>query len=76
VLTAGVGHACELTHVLPLAQVAGQAAAMTAEAGKKTTECNVQWSGKGGVQQTEMAVGDAGLQLMRRCRALHTRSRA
>lgn len=51
-LTAGVGRACELAHVLPLAQVAGQAAAKTAEASKKTTECNVQWSGKGGAQQS------------------------
>ena len=69
VLTAGVGHACELTHVLPLAQVAGEAAAQTAEASKKTTECNVQWSGKGGAQRITMAVGAVGLQFMTRCHA-------
>ena len=68
-LTAGVGRACERTHVLPLAQVAGQAAAKTAEASKETTECNVQWSGKGGAQQSIMAVGAVGSQFMTRCHA-------
>lgn len=32
-------------------QVGGEAAAKTAESAKQQTECNVQWSGKGGAAQ-------------------------
>ena len=41
-------HEADQAMVRHTAQVAGEAAAKAAEAGKNTAECNVQWSGKGG----------------------------